>query len=178
MPITVQYSYCCLERLYKDKEIPAIYMKNNRQWTIGELNNDARVYARTIISRVHRCRVSKCGRYWDIPRVVVACASQKAPFHLKHAYCCCDLHHPHPTLFAAYPSQNNPQSIPQYPGEPHFAEGHCAEPHSAHKLLNAMDREGCPIQIGNIQFSNAYVVKDEIIKPYCATCKQTFPQLR
>lgn len=152
-------------------------MKRAQQRTKQELNLDARQYAGHLIRLVHKCRVGK-GRYWDIPRVVVACASLKSPFILKHAHSCESVKHPHSTLSSSYPSQRNEPGMPKYPREAHFPEGHCAEPHAAHKLLNAMDKARQPIQISDILFGSAISVINGTVKPYCATCKQTFPQLR
>lgn len=115
---------------------------------------------------------------WDIPRVAVACSSLKAPYHAERNRNCSDLRNPHPTLFASYPSQRNKKNMPSYPYEPHYQEGHCAEPHAAHKLLKVMDKYNRSIGISDISFGKAFSVKDNLEKPYCATCKQTFSQLR
>ena len=156
-------------------------MRNNRPWTQQELDEYGKEYCIILQNRVqkHR-RESNNRRYgqWDIPKVVVACASRIAPFDKERGHNCENLRNPHPVLHASYPSVKNEYDPPQYPGEPHYPEGHCAEPHAAHRVLNQMDGYGKRVQIADLEFGNAYSVKYETIKPYCATCKLTFPQLR
>ena len=155
-------------------------MRNNHPWTQEEIDNYGRDYGLILRDRVREHR--KHGKIrkgqWDIPRVAVACASSVAPYVMDRGHNCADLRKPHQTLRASYPSVKNEQGAPQYPGEPHYSEGHCAEPHAAHKVLNDMDKWHQPIQIRNLQFGKAYDVKHLTVRAYCATCKLTFPQLR
>lgn len=137
-------------------------------------------YCHILRDRVQKHRREGNCRYgqWDIPKVVIACASKSAPFDKERGHNCANLRNPHPTLYASYPSVKNEQNPPEYPDEPHYPEGHCAEPHAAHKVLNRMDEYGRPVQIADLEFGHAYCVKYETVKPPCATCKLTFPQLR
>lgn len=158
-------------------------MKKDHPWTQRELDNYGKEYCTSLCDRVKRHRTngdikSMQTDAWDIPRVAVACSSTLAPYIGERGRNCSDLQNPHPTLEASYPSNRHEKNMPSYPNEPHYHEGHCAEPHAAHRLLNEMDIHGTPIQIADIHFGKAYSVKNSTVKPPCATCKQTFPQLR
>lgn len=158
-------------------------MKKNHPWTQRELDKYGKDYCASLCARVRRHRAhgditSMQTDAWDIPRVAVACSSIKAPYIGERGRNCSDLMQPHPTLKANYPSIRHERYMPRYPREQHFQEGHCAEPHAAHKLLNEMEKQGRPIRILDIHFGKAYSVKNGTVKPPCATCKQTFPQLR
>lgn len=158
-------------------------MRKNRQWTQDELDNWGKefcdsLYRRVVNHRKHGDIGTMKTDAWDIPRVAVACSSTVAPFIGVRGRNCSNLRNPHPTLSASYPSNRREPNMPTYPGEPHYAEGHCAEPHAAQKLLNSMDSAGSGIGIANIHFGKAFSVKNNTLKPACATCKQTFPQLR
>lgn len=157
-------------------------MKKNHPWTQQELDGYALEYATNQCKRVKNYRkhgdIGSQSILWDIPRVSVACASKVAPFHGERDRNCSNLRNPHRTLYNSYPSVKKETNPPSYPNEPHYAEGHCAEPHAAHRLLNTMDLCHKPICIADIQFSTAFKVKDGIPIAYCATCKLTFPQLR
>lgn len=158
-------------------------MKKNHPWSQRELDNWGRefsdsLYHRVVKHRRHGDIKSMQTDAWDIPHVAVACSSTVAPFIGERGKNCSDLRSPHPTLFASYPSNRHEPNMPTYPGEPHYSEGHCAEPHVAHQLLNQMDKAGQPIKIADIHFGKAFSVKNDTVKPACATCKQTFLQLR
>lgn len=158
-------------------------MTKNRPWEQQELDNYGKDYCDSLYTRVKKHRThgiitSMQTDAWDIPRVAVACSSKQSPYIGERGRNCSDLIKPHPTLKAYYPSIRHERNMPTYPGEPHYSEGHCAEPHAAHKLLNEMENAGLPIQIADIHFGKAYSVKNSTVKPPCATCKQTFPQLR
>lgn len=154
-------------------------MKNNHTWTQKEIDRYGQDYCIILRERVikHRKEGKIRKGQWDIPKVAVACASTVAPYEMERGHDCADLRNPHPILRASYPSVKNDPNAPKYPSEPHFAEGHCAEPHAAHKVLNIMKRYQPNIRIADLQFGNAYVVKYLTVKDYCATCKLTFPQL-
>lgn len=155
-------------------------MKNNCQWRQQEINRYGLDYCLILRKRVikHRKEGQLRKGQWDIPKVAVACASNVAPYEMDRGHNCADLQNPHPTLKASYPSIKREQNAPKYPGEEHFAEGHCAEPHAAQRVLNEMTRLHKPIKIEDLQFGIAYSVKHLTVKSYCATCKLTFPQLR
>ena len=155
-------------------------MKSNRPWAQQDIDNFGKDYCLILRDRVkeHRQHGNIRRGQWDIPRVAAACASNTSPYVMERGHNCADLRNPHQTLKSSYPSVKNEQWAPQYPGEPHYSEGHCAEPHAAHKVLNEMDKCHHPIQIQNLQFGKAYEVKYITEKANCATCKLTFPQLR
>lgn len=156
-------------------------MRNNRQWSQHELDEYGKEYCLILRERVQKHRRqgnNKQYGQWDIPKVAVACASTVVPYEKERGHNCANLYNPHPKLYTSYPSVKNEQNPPQYPNEPHYPEGHCAEPHAAHRVLNKMDVYNRPIQIADLAFGKAYSVKYLIIKEYCATCKLTFPQLR
>lgn len=157
-------------------------MTRNQRWSQRELDIKAKDYCAILRRRVMNYRKqgdikSTKTDSWDIPRVAVACASKVSPYLCARGRNCSNLIHPHPILLASYPSVKRDPQTPAYPLEPHFAEGHCAEPHAANKLLNKMAKKRF-INISDILFGKAFSVKNSLEKPYCATCKQTFPQLR
>ena len=117
---------------------------------------------------------------FNIPKVVAACTSKFPPYFVCSARNNNTLQNPHPTLQAAYPPlRANGRPVNQtLPEVDYYPAGHCAEPHAAHILLNNMDALGHPIAIRDIRFSLAYKVKNQIVVPYCGTCRMTFPQLR
>lgn len=158
-------------------------MKKNHPWTQNELDNYGREYCDALCNRVKKHRKhgdisSMKTDAWDIPRVAVACSSDWPPFIGERGRNCSDLQNPHPALRVSYPSNRHELNMPTYPGEPHYHEGHCAEPHAAHKLLNKMDEYHVALPVYEIHFGTAFSVKNSMPVPYCATCKQTFPQLR
>ncbi len=121
---------------------------------------------------------------WDMPLVVVACGSTKAPFCVKTGRNNSTLRECHPVLVAAYRSFNTeigekpPHSERLYPGEDHFDAGHCAEPHAAHALLNEMSDHRVILHISDIVFSSAFRCKNNTTRSYCGTCKLVVLQLR
>ena len=56
--------------------------------------------------------------------------------------------------------------------------GRCAEPHAAHNLAGKLSKKGFVLKLNDIVFSLAINVSTSSVKPYCATCKIVFPQLR
>jgi len=154
-----------------------------RQWTQSELDSYGKEYCAILRKSIknHRKKrmpdITKTDK-WDIPRVAVACSSTVSPYYRVRGRNASTLKNPHPTLYATYPSVKKDVNPPAFPGEPHYQEGHCAEPHAAHKLLNRMDRRRIRMNINEIMFGKAYHVCNSVEIAYCATCKLTFPQLR
>ncbi len=121
---------------------------------------------------------------WDLPRVVVACGSLKAPFKVEKRYSRTTLKNGHKTLKSAYSKvgmvigQKLPRQIKQRIGKPYWDPGHCAEPHAVHALLNTMDKFGVSLQIKEIRFGKAFKIMNGKEEHYCNTCKTVFPQLK
>ena len=160
------------------------HTKNNYRPASNEsLNNQAKSYCALLAKRMRKNRIddnpqnnSKYG--FNIPKVVVACTTDNAPYYVCKGRNNNSLRNPHQTLRAAYPilrGNGNPlvQSIP---GVPYYPAGYCAEPHAANTLLYNMDNHH-PIAIEDIRFSLAFKVKNRAVVPYCGTCRLTFPQL-
>ena len=148
-------------------------MSRKSPYNKSQLDSIGRRYTQELINNVHKCRIGYSGNNWDYPTVAVACGSMKNPYYMRKGHSCETLHNPHPTLFAAYPSTKKGTTPKQF-----TREGHCAEPHAAHKLLNAMTKCKKPIQVSDILFGKAFSVIDCIPVAYCPTCKKTFPQLK
>lgn len=149
------------------------------------LCKDAKQYCSFLFKRLKKNRIddsmpnrSKYG--FNIPKVVVSCTSDVAPYLICRGRNNKTLQNPHPTLQAAYPPHRyNGQPLNKsIPKVDYYPVGHCAEPHAAHILLNNMDGRGKSIKINNIIFSLAYNVKNQSVVPYCGTCRLTFPQLK
>lgn len=148
-------------------------MTRNRPYTKQQLDRIGLAYIGSLINNVRRCRIGQHGNAWDYPAVAVACSSNKTPFYMRKGHSCESLRNPHPTLFASYPSTKKGTTPKRY-----TREGHCAEPHAAHKLLNAMTKSNKTILVSDILFGKAFRVIDCSPVAYCSTCRKTFPQLK
>lgn len=111
----------------------------------------------------------------------VSCSSKKSPYKAKNTYNCTTLKKCHHTLAASLPCKLGEKPSrrikTKITGSP-FLAGHCAEPHAAQKLLNSMSNAAINMKIKDIDFSDALMVKNNLLKDYCRTCKLTFPQLQ
>lgn len=85
--------------------------------------------------------------------MVVACGSLKCPFKVEKRYNCTTLRNGHNTLESEHLAvemtigQRLTRQIKQKTGKPCCGQGHCAEPHAVHTLLNTMDKLGGALQI-------------------------------
>lgn len=160
----------------------------HRPYTKQELNTQAMEYCATLRKRVrkHRCNcpvedlTSLKDDRWDIPRVVVSCASQKPPFISEKGRNCSYMRSVHPALLRVHQIKGiriGSKPLREVKGAEYFVAGQCAEPHAAHRLLNQMDKVGITIGVCDILFSLAYRVKNSTVRAYCQTCKTVFPQL-
>ena len=149
------------------------------------LNKAARNYCAHLARRLRKNRIDDTlpndgSHGFNIPKVVAACTSKVPPYFVCRGRNNHDLKDPHPTLSAAYPPLRADRK-PLYcisGVKHHYPAGHCAEPHAAHTLLLNMDAWGRRIEIRDIRFSLAFKVKNQVVVPYCGTCRQTFPQLK
>ena len=149
------------------------------------LCKNAKQYCSFLFKRLRKSRIDDSKPYsnkygFNIPKVVVSCTSDVAPYFICRGRNNKTLKNPHPTLQAAYPPHRS-NGLPvkkSIPNVDYYPVGHCAEPHAAHILLNNMAGRGKPIKINNIVFSLAYRVKNQSVVPYCGTCRLTFPQLK
>lgn len=133
---------------------------------------------------------------WDVPLTVCSCCSTRAPFLAANGRNCSALKMPNRILFDAYDNIKDSKGkcigrIPlgQKPGddmitalgmngEKSFKAGRCAEQHAANRLFNEADKIPASLAISDLLFSVALDARYPIAKPYCATCRCVFPQLR
>lgn len=134
---------------------------------------------------------------WDLPIVVVTCASCKYPNVIGNGRNCSKLRNPASVVADAYSSIKDKYgnsmsksiclgtapspSLKNYFGysrQTGNIAGRCAEPHAAHNLAGKLSKKGFVLKLNDIVFSLAINVSTSSVKPYCATCKIVFPQLR
>lgn len=172
---------------------------------MAELNNRVVQFRATQEHRVHEFRIKKHtdeekkstkDDRWDIPLTVCSCGSKNPPFLAANGRNCSALKMPNSVLSDAYNNVkdakgNRVGGIPlgQKPGdniisslgmngEKSFKAGRCAEQHAANRLLNEVDKMPGALAISDLLFSVALDARYPIVKPYCATCRCVFPQLR
>lgn len=180
-------------------------MKHNFPYSKAELNNRVEQFRATQEHRVHDYRLkrhtdadkkSAKTDWWDMPLTVCSCGSTKAPFLAANGRNCSVLRKPNRVLADAYNNIKSAagKSIGRIPlgqkpgdnikaslgikGEDSFEAGRCAEPHAANRVLDDAMRRGGILHISDLVFSDALDARYPIIKPYCATCRCVFPQLR
>ena len=172
----------------------------------SELNKRVEQYRSTQEHRVHAFRKkehtdeekkSTKDDRWDIPLTVCSCGSTKAPFLAANGRNCSALKMPNPILAKAYDNIEDDSGkhigkiiLGQKPGDDiitslgmngkkSFKAGRCAEQHAANRLLNEADKiPAASLVISDLLFSDALDARYPIAKPYCATCRCVFPQLR
>lgn len=164
----------------------------NRPYTKQELDEVAKNRCGQYRNRVKNYRVS-CPLdsllsmktdSWDLPLVVAACGSHKAPYKVKTGRNNSTLRDCNNVLMNAY--FDHGMRIDEKPShkdrlnkkDAHYKAGHCAEPHAAHALLNEMQKHGVLLRIADIGFSSAFNCKNNTVHDYCGTCKLVFPQLQ
>ena len=179
--------------------------KRMKSYSFTELNNMVEQFRSTQEHRVHAFRKkshtdeekkSTKDDRWDIPLTVCTCCSTKAPFLAANGRNCSALKMPNHVLTNAYNNiidakGNRIGRIPlgQKPGdviitslgmngEKSFKAGRCAEQHASNRLFNEADKILPSLAISDLLFSVALDARYPIAKPYCATCRCVFPQLR
>lgn len=155
----------------------------NQPLSDDSLNMIAREYCNQQAQRVQKKRIdddlqnnSPFG--YNIPKVVAACTSNKSPYLVCRGRNDHSPMSPHPVLRAAYPKPGQYKYFPRTKRTKFFPVGHCAEPHSANRLLYEMAYKGKHLSIRDLRFSFAFRVKNSAVVEYCGTCKLTFPQLK
>lgn len=173
---------------------------------VARLTVQARCFRNRQFRRIHNFRAKPHTKQqkettktncWDLPIVVVTCASRKFPKIIGNGRNCSRLRNPAPVVRNAYASiidkSGNPMkgvSIPLgtapssqlknlfgYSTQTGNEAGRCAEPHAAHNLSGNLSPKHS-VNLSDIVFSLAIEVSTSAVKPYCATCKIAFPQLR
>lgn len=176
-----------------------------KSYSLKELNNMVEQFRATQEHRVHEFRKRKHtdaekkstkDDRWDVPLTVCSCGSTKAPFLAANGRNCSALKMPNRVLSDAYDNIKDATgnrvggiSLGQKPGddiktslgmngEKSFKAGRCAEQHAANRLLNEAEKIPASLVISDLLFSDALDARYPIVKPYCATCRCVFPQLR
>lgn len=151
--------------------------------TREELTKIALIYRSSLWKRVKNKRVKKNMTSQNMPKVTMACCSNKSPFLIQKDYNHTTLKTCHQMLLNALPSPLGtkiPKNKRLFPKEDYFEVGHCAEFHASHKLLEKFDKKSKTINqlsLNDIIFGYAIKVSSGYVRPYCGTCKQTFSQL-
>lgn len=171
-----------------------------------QLTKHAQVYRKQEFNRIHRFRSKPHSTAqksttktdsWDLPKVVVSCASINAPEVVANGRNCSHLKAPVAVIANAYGSilDNSGKPLGEsihlgqkpsrtltskfgYGGEPSFIAGRCAEPHALQRLANKLSEKGLSIALDEVAFGTALEVDSSRERNYCATCKLAFPQLR
>lgn len=180
-------------------------MSHNHSYSKAELNNKVEQFRATQEHRVHEYRLKKHTDeekkstktdWWDIPLTVCSCCSTKSPFIAANGRNCSALKKPNSILTNAYncikdaagnriggiplgqkPARNITSALGMK-GQDSFEAGRCAEQHAANRLFNEADKIPASLAISDLLFSDALDARYPIVKPYCATCRCVFPQLR
>lgn len=179
--------------------------KRTTSYSLKELNNMVEQFRATQEHRVHEYRLKKHTAtekkttktdWWDMPLTVCSCGSTKAPFLAANGRNCSELKRPNVVLANAYKDIKDATGkhigkiqLGQKPGdnmitalgmngEKSFKAGRCAEQHAANRLFNEADKIPASLIISDLLFSDALDARYPIVKPYCATCRCVFPQLR
>ena len=135
---------------------------------------------------------------WDLPIVVVSCASSNCQQIVSNGRNSSRLKTPGSVVKCAYSNILGLDGKPSgmsvtlgkapdqklkalfgFSGKHANIAGRCAEPHAANGLENKLAKKKCPApNLSELVFSDALDVATGAVKPYCPTCQMAFPQLR